>query len=121
MVLPADRKHAAFNLADSPWFWVGLFALTALVALSIIGPKYIRRQQRLDQQHQARERAFRQQATQPSPPATAGQANQQPAADGLIDDTRAKMRFWTMFFLATVVVLVAWSVLAWKWHRRHES
>ena len=43
---------------DSPWFWVLLFSLTALLALAVVGfsGRYGKRQSGIERQYQARER-----------------------------------------------------------------
>jgi hypothetical protein len=43
-------------ITDSPWFYVFVFSLMALLAVVVIGPKYGRRQSALERQYQARER-----------------------------------------------------------------
>ncbi|HEY5312907.1 MAG TPA: hypothetical protein VIK18_10330 [Pirellulales bacterium] len=43
------------RLGDSPWFWLLLFAVVGLAALVVIGPKHVRRQQRLVRMQHARE------------------------------------------------------------------
>lgn len=42
------------RLTDTPWFWVYVFATSALAALLIIGPKYQQRQPQLERQYRAR-------------------------------------------------------------------
>lgn len=42
---------------ESPWFWLLSFSLMALVAVVLIGPKYMRRQARLEQKLEGRTRA----------------------------------------------------------------
>ena len=44
-------------LSDSPWFWAYLFATAALVAVLLVGPKYVQRQPQLERQFSARQRA----------------------------------------------------------------
>ncbi len=43
-------------ITDSPWFYVLAFALMALLALAVIGPKYGHRQSAMERKYQARER-----------------------------------------------------------------
>jgi hypothetical protein len=43
-------------ITDSPWFYVLAFSSMALLALLVIGPKYGKRQSRLERNYQARER-----------------------------------------------------------------
>jgi CHASE2 domain-containing sensor protein len=58
--------HSPARWSESPWLWFFLFAAAALVALAVIGPKHVRRQQRLVRMQQARERtAASQSAGQP--------------------------------------------------------
>jgi hypothetical protein len=43
-------------VTESPWFWVLIFSLMALLALVAIGGKYGRRQANIEVEYQARER-----------------------------------------------------------------
>ena len=43
-------------ITDSPWFWVLVFSVVALIALGAISGQYGKRQARLERQYQARER-----------------------------------------------------------------
>ena len=36
------------GLADSPWFWLLLFGVMGLVAVIVVGPRFSRRQSRLE-------------------------------------------------------------------------
>ena len=42
-------------LTDSPWFWLLLFATAALAALSVIGPKHLWRQARIERMQHGRD------------------------------------------------------------------
>ena len=54
--LSADSSRATRRaLTDSPWFWLLLFSLFALVMLHVIGGKYSLRQSQLERQHQGRQ------------------------------------------------------------------
>lgn len=48
---------AARPLAESPWFWVHLFAVAALAALALAGPKFGPRQAQIEREYQGRSRA----------------------------------------------------------------
>jgi hypothetical protein len=63
-------------ITDSPWFWVLVFSLMALLALVAIGGKYGRRQARLELQYQARERIAERTAAENNP-AAADRINEQ--------------------------------------------
>ncbi len=51
---------------ESPWFWLLVFSLMALVAVVLIGPKYMRRQARLEQKLEGRVRAQQPLETRPA-------------------------------------------------------
>jgi hypothetical protein len=42
------------RLSDTPWFWVYVFATSALAAILVIGPKYLQRQAQLEREYRAR-------------------------------------------------------------------
>jgi Flp pilus assembly protein TadB len=44
------------KLSDSPWFWLLMFGAAGVAALAVIGPKHVRRQERLVRMQAARER-----------------------------------------------------------------
>ncbi|MGD9635744.1 MAG: hypothetical protein AB7G28_11975 [Pirellulales bacterium] len=46
------------SITDSPWLWVLLFSVFALVLLAIFSGQIGKRQARLDRQYQARERVL---------------------------------------------------------------
>jgi hypothetical protein len=48
---PPDHPH------ESPWLWLVGFSLVALLAVLLIGPKWMRRQARLEQKLEGRVRA----------------------------------------------------------------
>jgi hypothetical protein len=52
---PASRPR----LTDSPWFWLLIFANAALVGLTLIGPKYDRRQGAIERRYEARQEIAR--------------------------------------------------------------
>ncbi len=62
----SEIRNPKSPLTDSPWFWVLVFSLMAVAALVAIGPKYGRRQARLELQYQARERIAAERAAKSS-------------------------------------------------------
>lgn len=50
----SDTTH---HPLESPWFWLMVFSTMALLAVVVIGPKYMRRQARLEQKLEGRVRA----------------------------------------------------------------
>jgi hypothetical protein len=52
----SEIRNPKSPFTDSPWFYVLVFSLMALLALIVIGPKYGQRQSAMDRKYQARER-----------------------------------------------------------------
>jgi len=46
-------------LADSIWFWIVCFSAMGLLAITVIGPKFARRQAQIERQYQARGQVHR--------------------------------------------------------------
>jgi len=61
------QPKPASPITDSPWYWVLLFSLMALLVLVVIGPKYGRRQSAMERKYQARERIEEQRAARNNP------------------------------------------------------
>lgn len=69
---PTENPRSAIRnpkspVSDSIWFYVLVFSLMALLAISVIGPKYGRRQSAMDRKYQARERIEEQRAARHNP------------------------------------------------------
>ncbi len=54
----SENSPARFLRPDSPWLWVGLFAIVGLSGVLIISPKYADRRERLDRQFQGRQKVM---------------------------------------------------------------
>jgi hypothetical protein len=54
-----STSPSTWRASDSPWFWMIVFAATALAGLAAIAPKFLARQARLDTRHAGREQAWR--------------------------------------------------------------
>ncbi len=50
----AEETGSHANLAESPWFWMALFAAIGILGLLVISPKYGTRQARMEQRYQHR-------------------------------------------------------------------
>ncbi|UUO08713.1 hypothetical protein M4951_10435 [Blastopirellula sp. J2-11] len=90
-------------IADSPWFWLYLFAMCALAGGLVMAPKYGARQATLEKQHQARQRAeqIRQGITPTGEIST---------ADNTLIDLRP------IYLVLLVLVSVGWARLWWtRW------
>lgn len=101
-------------VTDSPWYWVGLFALAALVGMIAIGPKFYRRQEVLQQKSQAREQVWRDRVEGATPP------DASPVDDATDQAWAARLRLWPLMAAALVVTCVAWGKL-WSQRRAVES
>ena len=97
-------------LADSPWFYVLAFSLTALLAVVIISPKYGRRQSAMDRNFQARTRVAEKQAdgNNSAAPARKGQVADQHGYS-TPDDTLVPL--WPLAAILIVVALFATYML----------
>lgn len=61
---PAPEKpDRSTSLAESPLFWLLLFGLMALAAILVIGPKFSKRQSRLEANYQGREQVWKHKLT----------------------------------------------------------
>ncbi len=69
---PTDRPQPKRSMADSPWLWFALFALMAIAALMVVGPRFARRQSQLERNYEGRRDAWQQRLSkqQPPPPTT---------------------------------------------------
>ena len=61
---PAAGDGERTTLADSPWLWLLLFSVMALIALQVMAQKYGQRQAQIEQQYQGRQWAHLQPASQ---------------------------------------------------------
>jgi hypothetical protein len=87
-------------ITDSPWFWLCLFALAALVGLAAIGPKYAQRQAQIEREFQGRQRAAQSaQGESPSVP--------------LSTPGETIIPLWPLFVALAVFIPIAWF-LFWR-------
>ena len=103
---PEDGKRG--SLTDSPWYWLGLFGTAALVALVVIGPKFERRQQRLELQSDVRERIWRERVEEPAPDTAVEEKSD--AGDD-IAARRTRNVLWPVIAVVFLVTCLAWGKL----------
>lgn len=89
-------------ITDSPWFWGYLFAVAALIALALMGPKYAARQAQIEREFQARQRAVQQ----------AG--GQEPSGE-LSSAEKTLISLRPLFLAMAAITVVAWIVF-WRGH-----
>jgi hypothetical protein len=97
-------------VTDSPWFWVLVFSLMALLALAVIGPKYGRRQAGMEVKYQARERIAEDQAAGNN---LVGDARSELATDRreLASPEDTLVPLWPLAAILVVVALVSYVML----------
>ncbi len=90
-------------LTDSPWFWLGLFAVTGLLGLWAIGPKNAQRQARLERMHDTRTRVQVERS-----------GGELPETDVLVaatEPTEHVPRVIVFFVAVTTVAAIAWRAV----------
>ncbi len=97
-------------ITDSPWYWVLLFSLMALVALAAISGKYGRRQANIERQYQARERIAEKRAAENNSPASARIVDQQDRRP-LATPADHLVPLWPLAILLALAALVAAAML----------
>jgi hypothetical protein len=117
MASSSSHSSKPAPLADSPWFWLGLFSLTAVVAILAIGPKFYQRQQRLERQSHVREQVWRQRAEQPKEKAAPAEGTRE-AADNDPYPSEVRNRLWPLAVLGAAVTIGCWG---WLWWQRRSA
>ena len=92
-------------ITDSLWFWLLLFSSIAVVALLVIGGKYVKRQAGIERKYQARER-LAQQATSGAP-----LASSTAEGGGYSQPGRNLIPLWPLAIVLAVVALVSGVML----------
>jgi hypothetical protein len=110
------------SVADSPWFWVGLFACWAVVGLVVVAPKYAKRHGRLAVQQQGREYAWKDRL-RGNPAATAdGQAERKSDVDSAPNGADPSRHAFTLLPLLIVFAgLSAAAALGLRTWRSREA
>jgi hypothetical protein len=99
--MSAGRLDRGTPATDCPWFWVGIFATAALLALVVAGPRFSHRQAQIERRFQARERAGQ----------TVGGRE---GVRGLVTPGRTTVRLGPLFVLLGLAVAVSWCLFAWR-------
>ena len=105
---PTPERGPRGPITDSPWYWLGLFGTAALVALVVIGPKFQRRQQRLELQSDVREQVWRERVEEPVPDAAVEEKSE--AGDALAA-REARNVLWPVIAIVFVATCLAWGKL----------
>jgi hypothetical protein len=99
---------ASRPLADSPWFWVYLFGIAALIALALAGPKFDQRQAQIEREYQGRTRAAQNlNGVQPDVPLSSPQ--------------RTLVTLRPLFLALAAITAVGWIVHWWTRQKQMES
>jgi len=93
---------ASRTVADSPWFWAYLFAIAALIALTLIGPKFAARQAQIERDFQGPQR-------------TAQQSQGQQPTGQLSTGEQTVLTLRPLFLGLTAITVIAWITF---WLRR---
>lgn len=117
---PKDRR----SMADSPWFWVCIFAGAALVGLLVIAPKYAHRSQRLWQRYQGYQEMHARQLTgsakSPDMPTSPDEAPTATPRTGRSADS-APPSVWPVAGLLAAVLVFASLGIWWAQSRRRTA
>lgn len=108
MTISPTPPQSPKPLADSPLFWLLLFASAALVMLAVVQPKFAQREARLERMYHSRGRA-----AERSPPNAARQPSdpREFEADEYVP-AEPIVTLRPLMFLLSGVVLAAWIALA---------
>jgi hypothetical protein len=107
-----DQDDGASPITDSPWYWVLLFSLMALLALAVIGfsGKYGKRQAVIERQYQARERVAEKITRENNSPGGA-RIDQQESRRPFATPGEQLIPLWPLAVLLGIVATLAATVL----------
>ncbi len=94
------------SITDSPWFWVLLFALVALVLLAAMSRKYDLRQANIERNYQARERVA-EKITAENNPADVARINDLEARRPYAAPGDRLIKLWPLAILLGLISVVA--------------
>jgi hypothetical protein len=104
-------REEGLPLTDSPWFWLLVFSLMALLALLAIGGKYGRRQTRLELQYQARER-IAERGAEKNNPAAAARTNDQASRRDFASPGNNLIPLWPLAALLFLIAIFSATMLS---------
>jgi hypothetical protein len=113
-----NEPHQSPPITDSPWFWVLVFSLMGLAALTAIHDKYGKRQAAIERQYQARERTAEQVASLEHADADAPQPGPDVPLPAYATPGHNLISVWPLFAVLTVLAAVAALMLAREWNRK---
>lgn len=103
-------QNPQLRLTDSPWYWLLVFSLFAILAIGAIGIKYGKRQSGIERQYQARERVAEKLAA----------ANKTPGDTRIVDQEARRpfampgnnlITLWPLVILLGLISMVAATML----------
>ena len=96
---PNAEPARRVSITDSPWFWVELFSIVALLATTVIGPKFQQRQGQIERRFEGRQQAYSRPAGDPT-------AEPQIGSRRIVEDNRVSLGPLQLI-LAGVMLLAA--------------
>jgi hypothetical protein len=106
------ESHQGPPISESPWFWVLIFSLIALGAVTAISGKYGRRQTVIERQYQARDRVSDVGAGENSQ-AIATRNDYQASRRDFASPGNQLVPLWPLTILLLMVAVLAAAMLAW--------
>lgn len=99
-------RQTRASVTESPWYWLYLFATAGLVALIVVGPKFLVRQQREEFNFRGRQQVMNEaagsdQETRPDSPSP--------------DETRITLT--PLYLILAALLIFAWVNLWWRHFR----
>lgn len=103
----AEPASPRGSITDSPWYWLHLFCVAALVGLVLVGPKFAERQAGVERKFQGRQRA------------ALKQAGQDPTTPMSTPENR-HVQLLPLYLLAGAGAIASWIAL-WMTRIRHRG
>ena len=105
-----SEQEAPKSVVESPWYWVYVFGIAALVAILLLGSKFQQRQAQIERTYQGREQALKIQSGEQD-------ETELKSADELSTPGKTLLTLRPLMIIIGVVVAVAWSMVWWQFFR----